>query len=94
MGIYRRTLDSAYGYLRCRSFIHCAVRWLQSVGQKLMAKFFFYIPLHMYNMYIAILAPRWVIRMEYEPSSETIREQEQAVRNKARLAAYYLKGGK
>ena len=56
-----------------------------------MIKFIFYLPLHVYNTFIATLAPRWIVRMGYKPSSETIREQETAARNKARLAAYRAK---
>lgn len=56
-----------------------------------MIKLFFYLPMHLLNGWISLLSPRWVLRIVYAPSDETIREQEQAARNKTRLAAYYTR---
>lgn len=56
-----------------------------------MIKILLYLPLHILNTWIAFLSPRWIFKLTYAPSSESVREQERVVRNKARLAAYHAK---
>lgn len=56
-----------------------------------MIKILFYLPIHLLNLWIAHLAPRRIFKAMYAPSSETIREQEQTIRNNTRLNAYRAK---
>ncbi len=56
-----------------------------------MFKILIYMPLHLLNMWIAHLAPRWVFRKAYAPSSDSIREQEVITRNRMRKINYYVK---
>jgi len=51
----------------------------------------FYIPVHLLNVWLAFLSPRWVFVHLYAPSSETIRNQELTLRNNASILAYKLK---
>lgn len=56
-----------------------------------MIKLFIYMPLHIFNMWIAYLSPRWVFKVAYAPSSDAVREQETIARNKIRKANYHVK---
>ena len=56
-----------------------------------MIKFFIYLPMHIFNMWVAHLSPRWIFCKAYAPSSDIIREQETITRNKMRKANYHIK---
>jgi len=59
-----------------------------------MVKILLYLPLHLLNIWIRFFpAPRWLFKLLYSSSSESIREQEQMMRNQIRIAKYYIKRG-
>jgi len=56
-----------------------------------MIKILLYLPLHVFNLWLSVLSPCWIFKRSYAPSSELVRIQEQAIRNKMRLTAYRIK---
>ncbi len=56
-----------------------------------MIKMIPFLPLHIFNMWLAWFAPNWIFRRVYVRSSDVIREQENQVKNKIRLAQYKIK---
>ena len=51
----------------------------------------FWLPLTMFHTWVATLAPRWVVRVEYRPASETERARSEEARNALRRAEYAAK---
>jgi len=56
-----------------------------------MIKFLCYLPAHILNTWLAHLAPHWIFKVTYKPSTEAEREQEEWIRNKVRKATYWIK---
>jgi len=53
-----------------------------------------YFPLHIFNIISSLFFPRWLFIKTYSPSCETVRKDEEKIRNATRLIAYKLKKAK
>lgn len=53
--------------------------------------FIFWLPTMLVDLYKSTLAPRWLFKATYKPSTDGQRKAENTARNAARLAAYKAK---